>query len=115
MYLRLKSFTEFEKQDERVVQRRVDNEIRDPKVIKRRDNANVKPQRFNTSSYVIQQLDIGTRNVEIFMFFVVVDRCRIFIPFFFTPCILDDNKIKIEKLEEKFSPKRMIDAKAIEG
>lgn len=75
IYLRLKSFTEIEKQDECFVQRRVDNEVRDPKVIKRSNNANIKPQRFNTSSYVIEQLDIGIRDIEIFKFAFFVGHC----------------------------------------
>jgi len=50
-----------EKQDERfvAVPRRVDNKAKDPKPLNNRsNNANVKPQRFDTSAY-IGALDIG--------------------------------------------------------
>lgn len=41
------------------MQKRVDNEMRDPKAQNnRKNNANIKPQRFDTSAY-IEALDIG--------------------------------------------------------
>lgn len=65
-------------------------------------------QRFNTSSYVIEELGIGKRRNNLIEFFGS-----------FVLCILslfsDDNEIKIEKLEKQFSPKRKKDVKAIEG
>jgi len=55
-----------ERQDLQCFVQRIDNEVRDPKVINRSNNANTQPPRFNTSSYVIEQLDImGEANTDI--------------------------------------------------
>jgi hypothetical protein len=59
-------FLEIEKQEECLVQR-VDNELaRDPKLTNCRSNANVKQQRFSTSSYVIEQLHMGKTTTDNF-------------------------------------------------
>jgi len=52
-----KFFTENERQDMRNFVQRIDNEVRDLKVTNRSNNANTQPQRFNSSLYVIEQLD----------------------------------------------------------
>lgn len=66
IWFRNDCFLEIEKQEECLVQR-VDNELaRDPKVTNCRSNANMKQQRLNTSSYVIEQLHMGKAAAAIF-------------------------------------------------
>ncbi|XP_060843295.1 E3 ubiquitin-protein ligase MYCBP2 isoform X2 [Rhopalosiphum padi] len=86
IYLKPENDQKNERQDMRSFVQRIDNEVRDLKVTNRSNNANTQPQRFNSSLYVIEQLDT-----------------------------MDDNDLKIEKLEKQYSPKRKKDAKAIEG
>lgn len=117
------------KQDECFV-RRVDNEVRDPKFINSRSNANVqKSQRFNTSNYVIEQLDIGETlyhlykhvtgwwGEECFARGIVIFCVKTTLTVACFDGFSDDNEIKIEKLEKQYSPKRKNNdsVKAIEG
>lgn len=51
-------FTDIEIQDDSFPRRTIDNEMKVPKVTNR-SNDNIKPQCFNTRSYVIGEFDMG--------------------------------------------------------